>query len=327
MSDVLATAQQLPADRGSPASRRQRSRASEPSARRRAWARRLPLLPALIYMIVVTQAPFVVTLWYSLRGWNTLTPGTNKFVGFKEYSLVFTDPAFRSAALATLEMTASAVIVSMLLGTSLAILINRKFLGRGIVRTLLITPFLVMPIATALFFKTSIYDSIFGFLNFVLSPFGVHQVSWTGSFAVPAVVAVLVWEWTPFMMLIVLAGLQSESLEAIEAARVDGANAVQTFVAITFPHLRRYIELGLLLGSIYIVQAFGEIFVLTQGGGGSNGIATTTLPYYIYEQAQQAFNVSQAAAAGVIVVIATEIVATITLRLLSSLFRASEAMG
>ena len=74
-------------------------------------------------------------------------------------------------------------------------------------------------------------------------------------------------------------------------------------------------------------QSFGEIFVLTQGGGGSNGIATTTLPYYIYEQAQQAFNVSQAAAAGVIVVIATEIVATITLRLLSSLFRASEAMG
>jgi sorbitol/mannitol transport system permease protein len=268
-----------------------------------------------------------VTVWYSLRGWNTLMPGSNKFVGLAEYGRVFADPNFRSAAIATVEMTASAVIISMALGTSLAILINRKFMGRGIVRTMLITPFLVMPIATALLFKTTVYDALFGFLNYVLSPFGVHQVNWIGTYALPAVVAVLVWEWTPFMMLIVLAGLQSESLEAIEAARVDGANAFQTFVWITFPHLRRYIELGLLLGSIYIVQAFGEIFILTQGGGGSNGIATTTLPYYIYQQVFNAFNFSQAAAAGVIVVIATEIVATITLRLLSGLFRASEAMG
>ena len=327
MSDVPATAQQLPTARGSPAIGRQRSPTSAPSLRRQAWIRRLPLLPALIFMIVVTQVPFLVTLWYSLRGWNTLTPGSNKFVGFAEYGHVFADPNFRSAALATVEMTASAVIISMVLGTSLAILINRKFIGRGVVRTMLITPFLVMPIATALLFKTTIYDALFGFLNYVLSPFGVHHVNWIGTYAMPSVVAVLVWEWTPFMMLIVLAGLQSESLEALEAARVDGANAFQTFVSITFPHLRRYIELGLLLGSIYIVQAFGEIFILTQGGGGSNGIATTTLPYYIYQQVFNAFNFSQAAAAGVIVVIATEIVATITLRLLSGLFRASEAMG
>src|SRR4029077_15285615 len=128
------------------------------------------------------------------------------------------------------------------------------------------------------------------------SPFGVHQVNWIGTFAMPSVILVLVWEWTPFMMLIVLAGLQSESLEALEAARVDGANAFQSFVSITFPHLRRYIELGMLLGSIYIVQAFGEIFILTQGGGGSNGIATTTLPYYIYQHVFNAFNFSQAAA-------------------------------
>jgi sorbitol/mannitol transport system permease protein len=128
------------------------------------------------------------------------------------------------------------------------------------------------------------------------------------------------------MMLIVLAGLQSEPLESLEAARVDGANAVQTFGFITLPYLRRYIELGVLLGSIYVLQTFGEIFVLTQGGGG-HGTATTNLPYYIYELAFNQFNVSEAAAAGVIVVIATEIIATITLRLLSTLFRASEAMG
>lgn len=277
-------------------------------------------------MIVVTQVPFLVVLWYSLRSWNTLTPGSNRFVGLAEYGRVFSDPNFRSAAVTTIVITASAVIISMLLGTSLAVLINRKFIGRGIVRTLLITPFLVMPIATALLFKTTIYDPIFGLLDYALSPFGVHHVNWIGTFALPSVVLVLVWEWTPFMMLIVLAGLQSESVEAVEAARVDGANAFQTFVWITFPHLRRYIELGLLLGSIYIVQAFGEIFILT-GGGGGNGTATTNLPFYIYQQAFQSFNVSEAAAAGVIVVIATEIVATFTLRLLSGLFTASEAMA
>jgi sorbitol/mannitol transport system permease protein len=286
----------------------------------------MPLLPALIYMIVVTQAPFVVTLWYSLRSWNTLTPGSNKFVWFDEYKLVFSDPTFRAAVLNTVKITASSVILSMLLGTTLAVLVNRKFVGRGIVRTMLITPFLVMPVATALLFKTTIYDPIFGLLDWVLSPFGVHQVNWVGTHSVAAVVAVLVWEWTPFMMLIVLAGLQSESLEALEAARVDGASTVQTFVWITLPYLRRYIELGMLLGSIYLLQAFGEIFILTQGGGG-DGTATTNLPYYIYELAFNSFNVSEAAAAGVIVVIATEIVATITLRLLSGLFAAAEAMG
>ena len=326
MSDVLAPVQELPAGPGSPVTRRRWQRASTPAERRRAWLRRLPLLPALIYMIVVTQAPCAVTLWYSLRSWNTLQPGSNKFVGFSEYSLVFSDPTFRAAAVNTVELTASAVILSMVLGTAFAILINRRFIGRGIVRTMLITPFLVMPVATALLFKTTIFDPIFGLLDWVLSPFGVHQVNWIGTYAAPSVVLVLIWEWTPFMMLIVLAGLQNENLEAIEAARVDGANAFQTFVWITFPQLRRYIELGLLLGSIYIVQAFGEIFILTQGGGGT-GTATTNLPYYIYELAFNQFNVSEAAAAGVIVVIATEIIATVALRVVASLFRATEAMG
>jgi sorbitol/mannitol transport system permease protein len=277
-------------------------------------------------MIVVTQVPFAVTLWYSFRGWNTLTPGSNKFVGFASYRAVLSDPAFRTAAVVTVEITASATILAMLLGTALAVMINRKFMGRGVVRTMLITPFLVMPVATALLFQTTIYDPIFGLLDYVLSPFGVGQADWLGSHALASVVVVLVWEWTPFMMLIVLAGLQSESLEALEAARVDGASAFQTFIWITFPFLRRYIELGLLLGSIYIVQAFGEIFILTDGGGGS-GAGTTNLPFYIYDKVINAFDFSQGAAAGVIVVIGTQIVAIVTLRLLSGLFNASEAMG
>src|SRR6202030_1447253 len=103
-------------------------------------------------------------------------------------------------AVNTVVLTASAVILSMILGIAFAILINRKFFGRGVVRTMLITPFLVMPVATALLFKTTIYDPIFGLLDWVLSPLGVHQVNWIGSYSVPSVVLVLIWEWTPFMM-------------------------------------------------------------------------------------------------------------------------------
>ena len=327
MADVLMPTG-VPAGSRARGLRRRRPAAPAPPVLkgRRAWVRRAPLLPALFYMIVVTQIPFLVTIWYSLRSWNTLTPGSNRWAGLNEYKLVFTDPAFRSAILNTVVITGSSVILSMLLATALAILLNRKFFGRGVVRTLLITPFLVMPVATALLYKTTVYDPIFGLLDWILGPFGVHHVNWIGSYATPAVVAVLVWEWTPFMMLIVLAGLQSESLESLEAARVDGANAVQAFLSITFPHLRRYIELGMLLGSIYLLQTFGEIFVLTQGGGG-HGSATTNLPYYIYELAFQQFNVSEAAAAGVIVVIGTEIVATIALRLLAGLFSAAEGLA
>jgi sorbitol/mannitol transport system permease protein len=281
-------------------------------------------MPALVYVIVVTQAPFAVTLWYSFRKWNLLIPGSNKFAGFAEYRAAFDDPAFRHAAVVTVEMTASAVILAMLVGTGLALLVNRKFFGRGVVRTLLITPFLVMPVATDLLFKTTIYDPIFGFLDYILKPLGVGQVNWLGTHALQSIIVVLVWEWAPFMMLIVLAGLQGEDLEALEAASIDGASTFKTFVYITFPSIKRYIQLGVLLGSIYIVQTFGEVFTMTAGGPGT---ATTNLPYYLYEQVFDNFTVGVGAAAGIIVLILTEIVATFALRLLSGLLTASTAVA
>jgi sorbitol/mannitol transport system permease protein len=130
-----------------------------------------------------------------------------------------------------------------------------------------------------------------------------------------------VWQWTPFMMLILLAGLQSQSEEVLEAARVDGANAWQIFRKMTLPHLRQYLELGGLLGSIYLVNTFDSVFSITQGGPGT---ATTNLPYEIYLTTFRKFEYGEAAAAGVIVVILTIIVATFALRVISSLFRMEE---
>jgi len=118
--------------------------------RREAWQRRLPLLPALIYTVVVTQIPFVVTLWYSFQNYFWNTPAPAHFTGLSNYKTVFTNPAFRGALVRSVVMTATAVIIAMILGVLFAVLLDRKFLGRSIVRTLIITPFLVMPVAAAL---------------------------------------------------------------------------------------------------------------------------------------------------------------------------------
>ncbi|MGA5300955.1 carbohydrate ABC transporter permease [Nucisporomicrobium flavum] len=282
------------------------------------WVRRAPLLPALIFAIVVTQVPFLVTIYLSTLDWNALRPGDRPFVGVDNYVTVLTDTRLRSALLNTVLLTAGAVIFSMILGLALAVLLDRKFVGRSVVRTLLITPFLVMPIAAALLWKHAIYNPAYGLINGL---FG-GSTDWISSYPKAAVITTLVWQWTPFMMLILLAGLQSQSEEVLEAARVDGANAWQIFVKMTLPHLRQYLELGALLGSIYLVNTFDAVFSITQGGPGS---ATTNLPYEIYLTTFRKFEYGEASAAGVIVVILTIIVATFALRVISSLFRMEES--
>jgi sorbitol/mannitol transport system permease protein len=286
--------------------------------RRERWQRRLPLLPALIYTIVVTQIPFLVTLWYSFQSYFWNSPAPAHFIGLSNYKTVFTSAAFRSALWRSVVMTATAVIIAMILGVALAVLLDRKFLGRGVVRTLIITPFLVMPAAAALVWAGPMLDPNFGLLNYLLAPFGVHHVDWLSTHALGSVIVVMIWEWTPFMMLIALAGLQSQPPDVLEAAKVDGAGAWATFGELTLPHLRPYIELGILLGSIYLVNVFDQVRLMTNGGPGTS---TTNLPFYLYQQVNYAFDIGGAAAAGVVTVILTIIVATFALRLFARVFQ------
>jgi sorbitol/mannitol transport system permease protein len=292
------------------------------ASRRQAWQRRLPLLPALIYTIVVTQIPFLVTLWYSFQNYFFDVPGGAHWIGLSNYKTVFTNAAFRGALVRSVVMTATAVIVAMILGVAFALLLDRKFLGRSVVRTLIITPFLVMPAAAALIWAGPMLDPNFGLLNYLLQPFGVHHVAWLSTHALGSVIVVMIWQWTPFMMLIVLAGLQSQPADALEAAKVDGAGALATFGELTLPHLRPYIELGILLGSIYLVNVFDAVRLMTNGGPGTE---TTNLPFYLYEQVNNAFDVGGAAAAGVITVILTIIVATFALRMFARVFQFEES--
>ncbi|MFF1607404.1 carbohydrate ABC transporter permease [Amycolatopsis sp. NPDC058278] len=278
--------------------------------------RRLPLLPALIFVIAVTQLPFLLTVFYSFQSWNLVRPGSRHFVGLDNYIDVFSDTTFLVALLNTVVLTVVCVFVALLLGLGLAILLDRKFLGRGVVRTLLITPFLILPAAGALLWKTTMFDPTYGLLHFV---FGT-DTDWLSEFPLAAVMAQIVWQWTPFMMLLILAGLQSQAKDVLEAANVDGAGRWRTFVFITLPHLSRFLQLATLLGAIYIVNSFDAIFLMTQGGPGT---ASTNLPYYIYQRAFEGFDVGQSSAMGVIVVILTMIVATFALRLMFRTFSVS----
>ena len=312
------------------ARRQPRAGARGPAGR---WSRRGPLLPALIFMILVTQIPFIVTIAISVLNWNVLQPGTKSFVGLgnyesfaglANYATVFTDARLRTAVVNTVVLTASVVLISVLFGLGLAVLLDRKFKGRGLARTLLIAPFLVMPVASALLWKHALYNPDYGLFNGTLNAiwrfFGAESgpvIDYVSSTPMPAVIAALVWQWTPFMMLIILSGLQAQPGDVLEAARVDGASGVQTFRFVTFPHLRQYLELAALLGSIYIVQTFDAIFTITQGGPGS---ATTNLPYEIYLTMFRKYEYGEAAAAGVITVIGTIAIATFALRVVSSLF-------
>jgi sorbitol/mannitol transport system permease protein len=287
-------------------------------SRREAWGRRLPLLPAFIYVFLLTQIPFVLTIYYSFFSWNLLKEGSFQFAGLDNYTRLITNESIRTAILNTVILTVSVIAISVVLGMGVAMLLNSEVWGKGFMRTLMIAPFLIMPTAGALIWKDTLLNPLFGLLPYLLSPFGLGRVDWVNRFPMATVVAVEVWRWTPFMMLIILAGLQSQNPEVLEAARVDGANPLQAFRRITLPLVRPFIELGALLGSLFVVQTYDSIFMLTYGGPGED---TTNIPFLLYLVAFQGYSIGQASAIGVVAVIITILVATFALRTLFSIFQ------
>ncbi|WP_454857091.1 carbohydrate ABC transporter permease [Promicromonospora soli] len=273
------------------------------------------VLPGLIFTILLTQIPFVVTIIFSFLQWNQLRPDEIRFTGWDNYAVVFTGPDFLSALRATVTITGLSVLLSLLFGLLLAVLLDRKFRGRGLARTLAITPFLVMPAAAALVWKWLMLDSNVGMVNWSLGLFGIDPVQWNTNFPLVTIVMVLVWQYTPFMMLILMAGLQSQGTDVLEAAAVDGAGPARIFWSLTLPHLRPYAEIATLLGSIMLLQVFDPIAIMTKGTGG-----TKTLSYLLYERAFIGLDIGQAAAFGVVAVIVTIGFAMITLRSVFTIF-------
>ena len=287
------------------------------SALNRPWRTRLPLLPALIFTILITQIPFLMSIFYSLTDWTIVPPSPREFVGAENYANLVDDSFFRDAAWITVVMTVSAVLISLVLGTLLAVLLDHRFLGQGIARTLLITPFLIMPVVASLIWENQMLNSTYGVANWLLDLVGLDRIEFISQYPLGSIVTVLVWQWTPFMMLIMLAGLQSQPSEVLEAAKVDGAKPFATFRQLTLPHLRSYLELGALLGTIYLIQVFDHVAVITGGGPGS-----TNIPYFVYQRSiGGGWVFGQASAYSIVVVVASILVATICLRVLSRLLK------
>lgn len=300
----------------------ERDLAIKKAARRDQWSRRLPLLPALLFTIVVTQVPFVIALWYSLNRWEFLKTDGLEFVGLSNYVDLWSNEFFREAAWNTLVITVGTIFISMILAIGLAVLLDRNFFGRSAARTLLITPFLIMPVAASLVWRNGMLDSTYGIINYLIGIIGLDPVGFTSKNPLASVILVLVWQWTPFLMLIILAGLQSQDQSILEAARVDGAKPRAIFFQITLPHLRSYVELGTLLGSIYILQTFDTVDQLVGGASGARNI-----PYFVYQRSiGGGWRFGQASTYGVIVVIASIILATVSLRVISNLLEGEDVV-
>lgn len=299
-------------------------RDAERRGRRERWMRRGPLLPALLFSIIVTQLPFLATIVISFRRWDTDRPDRYGWAAFDNYKRVFTDPTILSDVWHSVWLTVTVVLVSLVFGLSIALLLNRKFRGRSAVRTMMIAPFLIVPAASAYFWKQGMFDPNIGFISGVLT--WIRRIFDPGATAVAldvisphpmlAVQIALIWQWTPFMTLILLAGLQSRPTDILEAAAVDGANGWQVFSRLTLPHLRQYLELAVLLGAIYIIQQFDAVFIITP-----RNLETQNLPYLIYSTLYDSHDNGLASAQGVVIVIFTIIIATFALRTVSTLFR------
>ena len=286
-----------------------------------AWRRRLPLLPALLFLILLTQVPFVLSIYYSLTDWTVVPPGPREFVGLENYRELVRDDFFVDAVVVSIQFTVFPVLAALVLGTAFAILLDRNFFGRGVVRTMLITPFLLVPVVIGLIWKNQMFHGLYGVMNWVIEKLGGTPVEFVSEHPTLSIIITLIWQWTPFMMLIMLAGLQSQPSDVLEAAKVDGAAPFGIFRQLTLSHLRPYMELGVLLGAIYLIQVYDQIAVITGGGPGS-----TNVPYYVFQRSiGGGWQFGEASAYSIVVVIASIIIATFALRVLSRLLKGEAA--
>jgi sorbitol/mannitol transport system permease protein len=273
--------------------------------------------PGIAFLVVITQVPFALAIYFSFTNWNLLRPASRGFLGWeamwRNYSRILNNPDFYAVLQNTVVLTLSVVAITFVLGLAFALLLHRPFFGRTLARTLFISPFLVMPVAAAVLWKNILLDPSFGLSAYFFRLFGAASVPLLERYPMPSVIAVVAWQWTPFVMLILLAGLQSLPESTIEAARLDGASGVTMFRYILLPHLKRFIEIALLLETIFVLNIFGEIFVMTTGGP---GLRTTNLPYQIFLEAFSRWNVGRASAYGIFAVILANIVVVLFLRVL-----------
>lgn len=267
--------------------------------------------PSIIVLFLWMIVPLSMTIWFSTQRYNLLYPERSGFVGWSNYEFFYTDPSFWPALINTLILVGSVLTITVVLGLAIALLINRPFFGRGMVRILLISPFFIMPTVNALVWKNMMMNPIYGLFAVISGWIGTEPVNWLSDYPLASVILIVSWQWTPFAILIFMTSLQSEDQEQKEAATLDGAGFWSQLWNLTLPHLARPISIVLLIQMIFHLSIFAEIFVTTAGGP---GVQSTNLTFLIYIQAFQGFDVGVASAGGVFAIILANIVAIFLIR-------------
>jgi multiple sugar transport system permease protein len=290
-----------------------RSLKTTPRAHRRDKA--LPYLlisPTIAVLVTLSIYPLIYAIRVSLQS-NTASGWTTA-----NFSRLASDQFFLSALGHTFVYAAVALTIEFLLGLGLALLLDRSLRGRSLFRALLLIPMMLPPVVVGVVWRL-MFNSDFGAINGTLKAAGVstEALTWTASpqLALASVIAVDVWQWTPFMFLVLLAGLQAIPQEPYEAAMVDGSSWWQTFRHVTLPLLRPAILIALLLRTMDLLRVFDQIFILTEGGP---GFATETVSLYIYRTAFRFFDFGYAAAMSFLLLALTNVISFGYIKLLQS---------
>jgi len=234
------------------------------------------------------------------------------------FARLASDGFFLTAMAHTFVYAAAALVLEFSIGLGLALLLNTQMRGRGFFRATLLVPMMLPTVVVGVVWRLML-NANFGAINGTLKEFGLNteSLTWTASprLAFLSVIVVDVWQWTPFVFLVLLAGLQAIPQEPYEAALIDGSSRWQTFRHVTLPLLKPAILIALLLRTMDLLRVFDQIFILTEGGP---GFATETISLYIYRTAFRFFDFGYAAAMSFVLLALTNVISTIYIRLLQT---------
>src|SRR5918994_5648945 len=293
-----------------------------PAARRLRWLgdRSLAGLfvsPALALLLFLSVFPLLWALYLSFTNYSATRDAPAEWVGFGNYLDILTSSGVHERALTTLIYVVGAVGLQMVLGFTIAYLISRRSRGRGLMTTLFLVPMMLSPVVVGLFWKFML-DAQFGVINSLLGSLGFGQVEWLTSqrLALLSLVIVDTWQWTPFIMLIALAGLTAVPRYLYEAAEIDRAPEWFKFRRITLPLVWPLLLIAVMFRAIEAFRLFDLVYILT---GGGPGVSTETLSFHVYKTAFLGFDTGRASAYGILMVIVVIVLAQFYLRYLERL--------
>jgi multiple sugar transport system permease protein len=280
--------------------------------RRDWWIAFLFVLPVVVVLLSVSIFPMIYSFYLSLCKWDIGMGGKRTFIGAANYLRLFSDARFFNSLKNTGRVLLFGVGAQFGIGLSLALLLNRSFKGRNLVVTLFLLPMMISPVVVGCIWKI-IYHYQYGPLNYLLNIVKISSVNWLGSGTVSPYSIVLadIWEWTPFMVITLLAGLQAIPDDLYEAARVDGANRWQIFSAVVFPLLRPVVIIAILIRVMDAFKIFDLVVLLTMGGPGQS---SESVAFYNYLTGFKYFSMGYASAMSYFQLVVIVIIANIFLR-------------